>query len=274
MDDATVPPSHAPQPEASRRRAPVRPSPARSAAGLLLAAALVACGGGPSSAQQEAAVVPSDRSTIQQRADRSRSRGDTTRPITILEISDFQCPYCAQFYRETYPGLDSLYLETGKAQFIFISYPSSGHARAWPAAEAAFCAGAVGRFWPMHDSLFANQEAWSQAEDPTEMFVDWATGIGVEEASYRACLRNDLTSQVMVRDLEQVANARISATPFFIINNSVPIQGAQPLEAFRTKIDSLLREQGLEGSGTAAGSDGGEAAGGDSDSAGADGGGG
>lgn len=267
MDAEIAPPSQRPQHAFLPHRLHRRPSPARTATVAVLASALVACGGGPSSAQQEAAVVPSDRSTVQQRADRSRSLGDTARPITILEISDFQCPYCAQFYEETYPALDSLYVQTGKAQFVFISYPSSGHARAWPAAEAAFCAGAVGRFWPMHDSLFANQQEWSQAEDPTEMFVGWATRIGVEEESYRACLRNDLASQVMVRDLEQVANARISATPFFIINNSVPIQGAQPLDAFRTTIDSLLAEQGLEGSGTAsdAGGDaGGEGAGDDS----------
>lgn len=235
-------------------------SPPSRVGSLLLALALVGCGGDATSAQQDAAVVPTDRSTIQERADRSRSLGDTARPITILEISDFQCPYCAQFYRETLPGLDSLYVETGKAQFIFISYPSSGHARAWPAAEAAFCAGAVGQFWPMHDTLFANQEEWGQAEEPTEMFVDWAGQIGIEEESFRRCLADDLASQVMVRDLEQVANARISATPFFIINNSVPIQGAQPLEAFRSTIDSLLAEQGLEGSGTASGTEGGDGA--------------
>ena len=156
MAHETVSPRPGPEPRA--RRISTSPgSLARAAGSLLVALAVAACGGDATSAEQEAAVVPSDRSTVQQRADQSRAMGDTTRPITILEISDFQCPYCAQFYQETLPGIDSLYVETGKAQFIFISYPSSGHARAWPAAEAAFCAGAVGRFWPMHDSLFANQ---------------------------------------------------------------------------------------------------------------------
>lgn len=249
------PPPEPVPPGAGRTRGSL--SIAHTTVSLLIALALLGCGGDVSSAQQDAAVVPSDRSAVQERADQSRALGDTTRPITILEISDFQCPYCAQFYQETLPALDSLYVETGKAQFIFISYPSSGHDRAWPAAEAAFCAGAVGRFWPMHDTLFANQEEWSQADEPTEMFVRWAGQIGVDEASFRTCLVEDLSSQVMVRDLEQVANARISATPFFIINNSVPIQGAQPLEAFRATIDSLLQEQGIEGSGTASDAEGG-----------------
>lgn len=227
----------APRPRAVARRL------SRSVAGLVLALGLLGCDGEPSSAQQGSAVVPSERSTIVERADRARAKGDSARPLTIVEISDFECPFCRQYYQNTYPAVDSLYVDTGKARYVFITYPSSGHPRAVPAAEAAFCAGAAGKFWPMHDRLFESQGEWTAAEDPLETFVGYAAELGIEEDSYRRCLRRDLSSQLMVRDLEQVARARLSSTPFFIINNQTAIRGAQPLDRFRTVLDSVLDAQ-------------------------------
>ncbi len=240
--------------EASRRAADRRtrtpPSPpARTAGALLLALVLVGCDGEPSAAQEGdgEAVVPSERSVVVERADRARAKGDSARPLTIIEISDFECPYCRQYYRETYPGVDSLYVETGKAQYIFVVYPNSNHPLAVPAAEAAYCAGAAGLFWPMHDRLFENQDEWTESEDPKEAFVRYATDLGVDEASFRRCLDRDLAAQLQVRDLEQVARARLSSTPFFIINNETGIQGARSLDRFRTVLDSLLEVSGEGG---------------------------
>ena len=234
----------------SDRRPSRAPAPLRAVAALLLALGLLGCDGEPSSAQEGdgEAVVPSDRSTIVERADRARAKGDSARPLTIIEISDFECPFCRQYYQETYRAVDSLYVETGKARYIFVVYPNSSHPRAMPAAEAAYCAGAAGLFWPMHDRLFENQQEWTEAEDPMETFVGYATDLGIDEASFRRCLRRDLASQLQVRDLEQVARARLSSTPFFIINNETGIQGARPLERFRTVLDSVLEATG-DGSG-------------------------
>lgn len=230
---------------AADRRRPSSSAPLRAAAVFALALGLLGCDGEPSSAQEGGdAVVPADRSTVVERADRARARGDSARPLTIIEISDFECPYCQQYYQETYPGVDSLYVETGKARYVFVVYPNSNHPRAMPAAEAAFCAGAAGLFWPMHDKLFENQKAWSEAENPVETFVGYATELGIDEASFRRCLRRDLASQLQVRDLEQVARARLSSTPFFIINNETGIQGARSLDRFKTVLDSVLNASG------------------------------
>lgn len=185
-------------------------------------------------------MVPSDRRVVVERADRARVRGDTAAPIRVVEISDFQCPYCARYYRQTFSAIDSLYIEPGKIEYLWISLASTSHSRAWPAVEAAFCAGAVGKFWPMHDLLFENQDAWAEAESPTDAFVGYARRLDIDEASYRACLTEDRPSVLQVRDLQSVVRAGVSATPFFIVDNSVPIQGAQPLERFRTVIDSVL----------------------------------
>lgn len=221
---------------------------------VLAALVLVGCSGESSSAQQDAA-VPTDRSTIRQRADRARVKGDTAAPISIFEVADFQCSYCAQFYRETWPAIDSLYVETGKVRYVFITYPNASHGKAWPSAEAAYCAGAAGKFWQMHDLLFERQKKWMQASDLVGLFTSWAGEIGIDRESYRACVVNDRTAPMQVRDLEQVSRAGISSTPFFIINNEISIQGAAPLERFRTVIDSVLEAQQGGGQGGGAASD-------------------
>lgn len=244
-----------------------------SAAGLRLAAVagaallLLGCSGDSSSAQEEA-VVPSDVNTVRERADRSRVRGDSAAPVQLFEIADFQCQYCAQYYRETYPAIDSLYVETGDVRYVFITYPNANHPRAWPAVEAAFCAGAAGKFWEMHDLLFERQEDWTGADEPVERFVEYADEIGVDTESFSACVENDRTASMQVRDLEQVSQAGISSTPFFIINNEVSLEGAVPLERFRTVLDSVLAApEGGDGDGGDDGDRGGDDLDGDDDGA-------
>lgn len=213
--------------------------------------ALAACSGGEGQAQQTGdATVPSDPNVVSSRADRSRTLGDSTAPILVHEISDFQCPYCQRFYRQTWPTLDSLYVERGLVQYVWHVFPSPNHSRAWPASEAAFCAGAVGKFWPMHDRLFENQSAWTQAEEPVDLFVDYAREMGIDTESFRNCLIQDLPAPFIIRDYSGAARAGIQGTPFFSVRprggSSVAIQGAQPTNRFRTVLDSLLRVQGVE----------------------------
>lgn len=243
---------------------PATPSagPGRLRAGAVLAAAIlfVGCSGEPSVAQ-ESASVPSDLDTVRERADRSRVKGDTAAPLQVFEIADFQCQYCAQYFQETYPAIDSLYIETGKVRYVFITYPNANHAKAWPAIEAAYCAGAAGKFWQMHDLLFERQEEWIGSPTPARIFEDYAQELDIDTGSFEACVANDRTAPLQVRDLEQVSRAGISSTPFFIVNNEVSVQGAVPLERFRTVLDSALNAvqsgQGGEGQGAGAGDEGG-----------------
>lgn len=222
---------------ATRRAAPLP-------AALLLAAAAVACGGEARStsagAEQEAAVVPSDPAVVTSRADAARVRGDSAAPVRVIEISDFECPYCAQFNRETFPSLDSAYIRTGRVEYIWIAYPNPGHRRSWPATEAAYCAGAVGKFWAMHDLLFERQEEWSGDPAPVERFVSYAERIGIEPESFRGCLREDRTASLQVRDAISVVRVGIGGTPFFIIADSIPAEGALSFDRFRSILDSVL----------------------------------
>lgn len=211
----------------------------RGLGAVVLALLFVGCSGDSSSAQQTA-TVPTEQSVIRERADRARVMGAEDAPIEMIEISDFQCPYCAQFYNQTLPALDSLYIATGKVRYVFLTYPNAAHRLAWPAVEAAFCAGAAGRFWPMHDLLFERQDQWTDSKQPAVVFRGYAEEIGVDGDSFEACLAHDRAAPLQVRDLEQVSRAGIQSTPFFVIDNSVSLQGAAPLQQFRTVLDSAL----------------------------------
>ncbi len=89
--------------------------------------------------------------------DNVRMRGDKNAPITIVEYSDFQCPYCGRFYQDTYRKIDEEFIKTGKAKIVFKDFPLSIHPQASKAAEAARCAQEQGKFWEMHDKLFELQ---------------------------------------------------------------------------------------------------------------------
>jgi protein-disulfide isomerase len=223
-----------------------RPGVARTVALCLGVASLAAAR--PANAQDLEGVVdvPDEQSVILERADRARTKGDADAPIRIVEISDFQCTFCARFYQESYRAIDSLYVQSGLARYVWISFPNSTHPRAWPAIEAAFCAGAAGRFWAMHDVLFERQEEWAESPDPNMLFRSWAAEIGIEDDSFAACLRNDQPAPLQVRDYESAITAGVSSTPFFVVGDSVAIRGAVPLETFRSAVDSVLVLRGHE----------------------------
>lgn len=226
------------------RRSSAGPSAALTAAVAatsMLGAARPAAGQDDADSPDAWSVLPTQLSVLLSRADQARVRGSSDAPVRILEISDFQCPFCAQFNRETFPVLDSLYIRTGKVEYVWISFVNPSHQLAWPAVEAAFCAGAVGKFWPMHDVLFERQGEWSTAADAWATFVGYARELRIDEASFGACLRDDRTAPLQVRDFQSVQRAGISSTPFFIIADSLSIRGAAQASQFRTVLDSLLK---------------------------------
>jgi protein-disulfide isomerase len=194
---------------------------------------------------QDPAVVPSTRAALLEAADAGRSRGDADAPIRIVEVSDFECPFCAQFYSESYRTIDSLYVKSGIARYLWISFPNSRHPRAWPAIEAAFCAGAAGRFWEMHDLLFETQKEWTEAENPHALFLAYGGRVGVEAESFEACLVNDRTSPLQVSDYDAALRSGITSTPFFVLGDSVAIRGVVSADRFRVAMDSLLDARGL-----------------------------
>lgn len=181
---------------------------------------------------------------LRQQATESRIRGDADAPVVVLEIADFQCPFCARFSSETFPMLDSAYVQTGKVQWIFVNLPLPSHPRAWSAAKTALCAGAVGdRFWPVQHRLFAEQQAWSTAENPFELFLRYAADEELPADDFRDCLFSDKLAPVLLEDVLFVASARINGTPTFIIDRENVVVGLRDFDEWSAILDEAIQRK-------------------------------
>ena len=172
-------------------------------------------------------------------ADSARITGSPDAALWIVEISDFQCPYCRMWHDSTFDSLIESYVRTGKARFAYLNLPLPNHANAMPAAEAAMCAGLQGKFWEMHDAIFKAQQEWSGLANPWPVFTALATQRGVDPAAVRACADEDVLVPLIQADAARAVEAGVQSTPTFLIGN-VMLSGAYPFEAMRQVIDSLL----------------------------------
>jgi len=183
---------------------------------------------------------PANLDSLLERASRGRIHGAADARVTIVEISDFQCPFCRQFFESTYRQLDSAYVRTGKVKLVFYAFPLPGHREAYPAAKAAMCAGVQGKFWGMHDRLFATQREWSGQDLVAPRFAGYAQALGVDMAAYRDCVDNDRVAPIILNDAMQASGAGVNGTPTFIINGSKALNGAVPFEEMKREIDAAL----------------------------------
>ena len=170
----------------------------------------------------------------------ARTRGSPTAPVTVFEISDFQCPYCAEFALETMPALEREYVATGKVKFTFVNFPLPMHRNSVPAAELAMCAARQGKFWQVHDLLFRNQERWGGLAEPGTYFLALGDSAGANRDALAACLREGAVRALVRADAEGAVRSGAHSTPTFYIEGGLVV-GAQPVEVFRTVLDSIVR---------------------------------
>jgi protein-disulfide isomerase len=160
------------------------------------------------------------------------AKGPATAPITIVEFSDFQCPYCSRV-NPTLKQLDEKYGD--KLRVVFRDFPLVQiHKEAVKAAEAAQCANDQGKFWEMHDKLFGNQSKLQ-----VEGLKQSATEIGLDAAAFNQCLDSGKYTAEVQQDAEEGVSYGVNSTPAFFINGRL-LTGAQPLENFVTVIDEEL----------------------------------
>lgn len=189
--------------------------------------------------------------------------GDASAPVTIIEFSDFQCPYCAVFATQTFPQLKQEYIDTGKVKLVYRDLPLTqiGHRNAPKAAEAAECAAEQNKFLEYHDQVFEKQADWSTADDPSSLFKDYANELGLDD-EFAACLDSGRRTEEVQKDAAAAQVLGVNGTPTFFIGrgdtlafNTAPtrtdpffyldgqkagVVGAQPFEVFKEIIDSLL----------------------------------
>jgi len=174
-------------------------------------------------------------------------RGSPDAPITIIEFSDFQCPFCSRFQTETLPTILEEYVDTGKVKFVYRDFPiQSSHPNAMPAAAASECAHEQNKYWEYHDALFERQQTWNNLKlaDSIDTFKKIAKEFGMNEDQFNSCLDSGKYVEEINKDLRDGTNYGITGTPGFFVGNEkngfVKLIGAQPIEAFKKIIDSQL----------------------------------
>lgn len=160
--------------------------------------------------------------------------GDENAPVTIVEFSDYECPFCGRHFTQTYPQLKKEYVDTGKVKIVFRDYPLPFHPAAQKAAEAAECAGDQGKYWEMHNKLFSNQQALGVAD-----LKKYAGELAIKQSEFDECLDSGKYASEVQSDLSDGSAYGVSGTPSFFINGMLLV-GAQPYSEFKRMIDAEL----------------------------------
>jgi protein-disulfide isomerase len=171
--------------------------------------------------------------------------GEKTAKVTIVEFSDFQCPFCGRYATQTMPQVLNEYVKTGKVRYIFRNFPLAQlHPLAEKAAEAAACAGDQGKYWEAHDRFFRNQ----QALDAKEM-RGHGVALGLDAAKFQQCLDSSKYASRLKTDLAEGQKYNVRGTPSFFFGTEMKdsklkavkfLSGALPFQDFKDVIDNLL----------------------------------
>ncbi len=175
----------------------------------------------------------------------ARSRGAVGAPVTVYEMSDFQCPYCREFALGTLPDIEREYVATGKVRLVYINFPlTSIHTNAQRAAEAAMCAArqTPPRFWPIHDLLFRHQDDWAKLANPDPYFQSLGDSLRLDHASFARCLSSHATLPEVLADAERARRAGARSTPTFYVDGGL-LEGAAPASVFHVVLDSIYQSK-------------------------------
>jgi protein-disulfide isomerase len=165
------------------------------------------------------------------------TRGAAKAPVTVVEFSDFQCPYCARS-QAVLQQIKATYGD--KVRFVFKHLPLDMHRDARRAAEASLCAGDGGKFWELHDWMFANPNQLSE-----EQLVTQAAALGLDRERFTTCLTSGEKAEMVNADMKAASEMGITGTPAFVVNGRL-IMGAQPFEAFKEVIEDELARAGAK----------------------------
>lgn len=172
---------------------------------------------------------------VENLADGTTVLGDKNAPVTIVEFTDYECPFCKRAHDQTFPQIKSQYIDTGKVRYSVRNFPLPFHENAQKAAEAVECAGKQGKFWAYHDAVFASQETLDVAS-----LKKFAVNLGLNTNTFNTCLDNGEMTKLVQDDAAFGSQNGVRGTPSFFVNGNI-IVGAQPFTAFQTAIDAELK---------------------------------
>ena len=170
------------------------------------------------------------------------SMGRADAPLTMVEFTDLQCPFCQSFHNTAFEDLKKNYIDAGKVRFISRDYPLPFHENAMRAAEAGRCAGEQGKFWELRDVMIANADKLQQ-----DKILDYAKALKLDAKTFQTCLGSGKYRQSVADDIALGNAAGVSGTPTFIVGrvqngqlDGLRIVGAQPYSEFDAKLQELL----------------------------------
>ena len=175
-------------------------------------------------------------------------RGRSTAKVVLIEFTDFECPFCSQHSRTSFVDIQRQFVESGQIQYVVRNLPLEGlHAHAFKAAEAAECAKEQGKYWEMHDRLFAKQQALSTAD-----LLTYAKDLELNVEEFQACLTEGKTTPIVREDLSEAQRFGLTGTPAFLVGEMRPngrvlvtkkLTGAQPFPIFDATLRTAVERQ-------------------------------
>jgi protein-disulfide isomerase len=164
--------------------------------------------------------------------------GNPSAPVEVIEYADFECPGCGQFATLTEPDVRARLINTGKVRVRYIDYPLPMHKNTWDASLAAACADDQGKFWQMHDAIFANQDRWNgeATSRPRPVLEEIAKSIGLDMPKYSSCMEADTHRAKIQAHLALAEKQQVSQTPTFVIGGKM-IPGAISYDSYKKYVE-------------------------------------
>ena len=196
--------------------------------------------------QAQAPLAPAPETQTMVSIDGAMSKGDNNAKLTMVEFTDFQCPFCARHLKDTMPQIEKEYIKTGKVKYVLRDFPlESIHPQAFKGHEAANCAAEQNKYWEMHEKLFANQRAMAPKD-----LSGYAEALGMDVAKFQSCIDGNKYAAKVRKDLTDAQKYGATGTPTFFIGLTDSkgsdikavrkIVGAQSYAAFKDAFDTLL----------------------------------
>jgi protein-disulfide isomerase len=172
--------------------------------------------------------------------------GNPDASVTVVEFTDYQCPFCSRFEKSTFKQLKHNYIDTGKVRWVVLDMPLSFHKDALFASQAAHCANEQDKFWELRELLFQNQKQLKP-----EHIAQYAKQTGIQTEAFNQCINSNRYQEAIQGDIAEAGKQRITGTPTFVIGMSTPdvisgkrIVGAQHYNVFSSEIEALLKKEG------------------------------
>ncbi|MBD3156429.1 thioredoxin domain-containing protein [Candidatus Peregrinibacteria bacterium] len=165
--------------------------------------------------------------------------GSEDAPITIINFSDYQCPFCEKFYTEIFSQLNEDYIQEGTVRYVYRDFPLSIHPQAQYAHYAAECARDQQSYWEMHNKLFEQQEQWTEKENLMEEFNAYAQELNLNKATFEECMSSEKYRDEIAKDRQDALSYGFKGTPTLVVNGTI-LRGITTYEELQEVIEKTL----------------------------------